>query len=268
VAATSPKYRYRSGQDIANEIIHHYEVHGITNYYFADSLVNGSYKAFNDLCNGLANYNFAQPIKWEGQYIVRSKNTTPKDHFKMLKESGCQILFIGIESGCDRIRFELGKKFTNDDIEYYLENFERYEIETLFLFFTGYVSETEKDHNETLAMFKRWQRYVATGTIRGIETLNVLSVLPGAPLEKIAIENKFLFLQDHNGQLNLRSWINPQNPGFDFKERVKRHISMVEEAMRYKWPLWNGPLAMRLYEQSINKFVNTPKTYVPLVQSN
>jgi anaerobic magnesium-protoporphyrin IX monomethyl ester cyclase len=267
VAATSPKYRYRSGQDIANEIIHHYEVHGITDYYFADSLVNGSYKAFNDLCNGLASYNFDKPITWSGQYIIRSKSTTPKTHFEMLKASGCQTLFIGIESGCDRIRFELGKKFTNDDIEYYLENFERYEIETLFLFFTGYVSETEKDHKETLAMFKRWQRYVATGTIQGIETLNVLSVLPGAPLEKIAIENKFLFLQDHNGQLNLRSWINPQNPGFDFKERVKRHISMMEEAMRYKWPLWNGQLAMRLYEQSIDKFVNTPKTYVPLVQS-
>ena len=268
VEVTSPKYRYRSGKDIANEIIHHYEVHGITNYYFADSLVNGSFKAFNEMCNGLANYNFAEPIKWSGQYIIRSKNTTPKNHFEMLEASGCKTLFIGIESGCDRMRFEMGKKFTNDDIEYYLENFERYEIETLFLFFTGYISETEEDHAETLTMFKRWQRYVATGTIQGIETLNVLSVLPGAPLEKIAVENNFVFLQDHNGHLNLRSWINPNNPGFDFKERVKRHISMMEEAMQYKWPLWNGQLAMRLYEQSIEKFVNTPNIYVPLVKRN
>jgi len=266
VAETSPKYRFRSGQDIANEIIHHYEEHGVTNYYFADSLVNGSFKAFDEMCNGLANYNFADPIRWSGQYIVRSKNTTPKNHFKMLKASGCQILFIGIESGSDRVRFEMGKKFTNDDIEYYLENFSQNEIETLFLFFTGYVSETEQDHAETLGMFKRWQRYVATGTIQGIETLNVLGVLPGSPLEKIAIENNFVFLQDHNGQPNFRSWINPNNPGFDFKERVRRHISMMEEAMRYKWPLWNGQLAMRLYEQSINKFKNTSKIYIPLVK--
>jgi len=266
VAATSPKYRYRSGQDIANEIIHHYEHHGVTDYYFADSLVNGSFKAFNEMCNGLANYHFAEPINWSGQYIIRSKNTTPKNHFEMLKASGCQLLFIGIESGCDRVRFELGKKFTNDDIEYYLENFNQHDIETLFLFFTGYVSETEQDHAETLAMFKRWQRYVATGTIQGIETLNVLGVLPGSPLEKIAIENNFVFLQDHNGLHNVRSWINPNNPGFDFKERVRRHISMIEEAMRYKWPLWNGQLAMRLYEQSITKFENSSKIYVPLLQ--
>ena len=87
-------------------------------------------------------------------------------------------------------------------------------------------------------------------------------------MEKIAVENNFVFLQDHNGQLNLRSWMNPNNPGFDFKERVKRHISMMEEAMQYKWPLWNGQLAMRLYEQSIEKFVNTPNIYVPLVKQN
>lgn len=267
VAATSPKYRYRSGRDIANEIIHHYEVHGVTNYYFADSLVNGSFKAFDEMCNGLANYNFAEPISWSGQYIIRSKNTTPKNHFEMLKASGCRLLFIGIESGCDRVRFELGKKFTNNDIEYYLENFNQQDIKTLFLFFTGYISETEQDHAETLSMFKRWQRYVATGTIQGIETLNVLGVLPGSPLEKIAIENNFVFLQDHNGQPNVRLWMNPNNPGFDFKERVRRHISMMQEAMQYKWPLWNGQLAMRLYEQSINKFENSPKIYVPLLQS-
>ena len=73
-------------------------------------------------------------------------------------------------------------------------------------------------------------------------------------------------MQDHNGQPNVRSWINPNNPGFDYKQRVKRHISMMEEAMHYKWPLWNGQLAMRLYEQSITKFENSSKTYFPLLQ--
>jgi hypothetical protein len=86
-------------------------------------------------------------------------------------------------------------------------------------------------------------------------------------LEIIDLENNFVFLKDHIGQIDLRSWMNPQNPGFDFKERVKRHISMMEEAMRYKWPLWNGQLAMRLYEQSINKFENSSKIYIPLIKT-
>jgi hypothetical protein len=37
--------------------------------------------------------------------------------------------------------------------------------------------------------------------------------------------------------------------------------------MRYKWPLWNGQLAMRLYEQSINKFENSSKIYIPLIKT-
>lgn len=261
VVKTSPKYRYRSGNSIAKEIIHHYETHGITHYYFTDSLINGSYKAFDEMCKGLNSYNFAEPIKWSGQYIIRSKNTTPKYHFEMLKASGCRTLFIGIESGCDRIRFEMGKKFTNNDIEYYLENFSKHGIEVLFLFFTGYVSETEQDHAETLKMFQRWQRFVADGTIQGIETLNILSILPGAPLEQYAKDKQFLFLRDENGGINLRSWVNPALPNYDFKERVRRHISMVEEAMKYKWPLWNGCLSMDLYEKSLTKFLTTPKRY-------
>lgn len=264
VKRTSPKYKYRSGNNIANEIIRHYEHTGITNYYFADSLVNGSFKAFDDMCNSLAQYNFKEPISWSGQYIIRSRTTTPKNHFRMLKESGCSTLFVGIESGSDRIRFEMGKKFTNDDIEFYLENFAKQEIEMLFLMFTGYVSETEDDHNETLGMFKRWQKYVATGTIKGIETLNVLSILPGAPLEQYAKEHNFLFLKDDGGTINLRSWVDPTRPNFDFKERVRRHISMIEEAMKYKWPLWNGELSMVLYEQALSKFLSTPRKYIPI----
>lgn len=264
VAKTSPKYRYRSGNNLAQEIIHHYETHGITDFYFADSLVNGSFKAFDEMCNALASYNFDKPISWSGQYIIRSEKTTPKKHFEILKASGCKLLFVGIESGCDRVRAELGKKFTNDDIEYYLENFSRLGIEVLFLFFTGYVTETEQDYAETLQMFQRWQKYVATGTIQGIETLNILSILPGAPLEEYAKDHNFVFLQDEKGAFDLRSWVNPAMPQYDFKERVRRHIGMMEEAMKYKWPIWNGELSATLYEQSLAKFLKHQRKYIPI----
>lgn len=267
IAASTPKYRFRSGRNIANEIIKHYETHGITRFYFSDSLVNGSYKAFNDMCHSLAGYNFEKPISWAGQYIVRSKDSTPKDHFKLLQQSGCSTLFLGIESGSDRVRADLGKKFTNDDIEYYLENFYQHGIQTLFLFFTGYVTETAADHAETLQMFKRWQKYVATGTIQGIETMNILSILPGSPLNNIAKNENYLFLADHNGVMNRLSWINPAMPDFDFKQRVKRHIEMMEEAMKYYWPLWNGHLSIDLYERAVLQFNSLPKKYIPIIIS-
>lgn len=264
VAKSSPKYRYRSGKNIASEIIHHYETHGVTRYYFADSLVNGSFRAFDDMCNALAAYKFDKPISWTGQYIIRSKQSTPKNHFDLLKQSGCSTLFVGLESGSDRVRKELGKPFTNDDTEYYLENFCANDIKVLFLMFTGYVSETEQDHAETLSLFRRWQKYVATGTIQGVETLNILAILPGTQLAESARANKWLFMTDQHDELNIKWWLNPSNPGFDFSSRVSRHIDLMEEAMKYKWPLWNGSLAIALYEQSIKKFVKSPKRYITL----
>lgn len=264
VAKLSPKYRYRSGQNIADEIIHHYETHGITRFYFADSLVNGSFKNFDAMCNALARYKFEQPISWSGQYIVRSKQSTPKDHFDMLQKSGCDTLFIGLESGSDRVRKELGKPFTNDDTEYYLENFDQNKIKVLLLMFTGYVSESEQDHADTIGMFKRWQKFVASGTIQGIETLNILSILPGTPLEQMAVNNNYLFLSNHKNDVNLRSWVDPTNPNYDFLARVSRHMDLMEEAIKYKWPLWNGALAMQLYEQAVQEFVNSPMKYKTL----
>jgi hypothetical protein len=130
--------------------------------------------------------------------------------------------------------------------------------------FTGYVSETEEDHAETLTMFPRWQRFVADGTIQGIETLNILAILPETKLAELAIDNKWLFVTDHTGAVNLRSWVDPQNPNYDFLARINRHIELMEHAMKYKWPLWNGALAMQLYEQAVTKFIQSPQKYVSL----
>jgi len=265
VAKTSPKYRYRSGKNIAQEIMHHYQKHKVTSFFFTDSLVNGSYKAFNEMCAALSTYDYVDQLSWSGQYIIRSRSATPMSHFDNLAQSGCDTLFVGLESGCDRIRFEMGKKFTNDDVDFYLENFAKRDIKFLFLFYTGYVGETEQDYQETLSMFSRWQRYVATGTIVGIETLNVLAILPDTPLEQQALLKNFQFLHDGE-KINRRLWVDPTQPDFDFRKRVERHIGMIEEAMRYKWPLWNGNLSLTLYEQSLRKFNKAPKIYRPLHQ--
>jgi radical SAM superfamily enzyme YgiQ (UPF0313 family) len=254
VIKTSPKYRYRSGNNIADEIIQHYEKHGITKFYFTDSLVNGSEKSFNDMCNALGNYKFDKPISWSGQYIFRSQKSTSKEHFDLLKISGCSTLFAGIETGSDRIRYEIGKKFTNDDIEFYLENFSKIDVKVLFLFFSGYISETQEDHSETLRMFKRWQKYVATETITAIETLNILSILPGSPLENIARNSNFHFMQNDDGSINNLFWINPTNPTLDFNERVRRHTEMMKEAIKYKWPIWNGDLSLDLFYKALLQY--------------
>ena len=237
VVAYWPKYRFRNGKHIAEEIIKHYEFHGITDFYFTDSLVNGSIKAFNEMCGTLSNYNFSQKISWSGQFIFRNKSTVPPEHFEMIAKAGGDTFFVGIETGSDRIRKEMGKNFSNEDISYQLEQFDKNKLKATFLMLTGYVNETLDDHNETIKMFKNWQKYVASGVINGVELGSPLIFLENSPLAHMMDEHKIKFL-DTNDNTNKRFWISEKNPSFDFESRVKRQIEIYEEAIKYKWPIW------------------------------
>ena len=49
------KYTYRSGENVAQEMIAHYEKYGVTDS-FTDSLINGNLKSFRQLIDSLLQY--------------------------------------------------------------------------------------------------------------------------------------------------------------------------------------------------------------------
>lgn len=233
-----PKYRYRSGNNIADEIIYNYEKFGITNFYFTDSLVNGSLKAFDNMCNKLANYKFQEKISWQGQFIFRPKKSTPADHYSMIREAGGKNFYVGIESGSDQVRFAMGKKFTNEDIDYNLEEMYKNNLQVMFLMFTSYITETLADHHENLKMFERWKKYVATGTISAVELGNILQILPGSPLDSMLESHLIYFMPDKNNVPNINLWYSDLNPDLNIKERIRRKIEVHEAAIKQYWPVW------------------------------
>ena len=197
-----PKFRFRSGKNIASEMIEHYEKHGVSKFYFTDSLINGSMKAFLEMCEVLANYNTKNKSKfsWGGQFIFKPKHQLPNDYFKIIKAAGGEEFYVGVETGSDKIRWEMDKKFTNDDIEHHLEGFSNNNLYVLFLMLMGYVTETIEDHNESMKMFPRWQNYVAKGTIKGIDLGVSLVYLEGTPLENQIKEHAVFFLNSNTRQ--------------------------------------------------------------------
>lgn len=248
-----PKFRYRSGQNIADEIIHNYETHGVTRYYFTDSLVNGSLRAFRDMCNKLAAYNFPTPIHWGGQYIFRPESVMSDDDFKMIKAAGGDLFFVGFETGSDRLRFEMGKKFTNADIDYQLEQFSKNRLKVTPLMFTGYITETPEDHRANLDMFPRWQKYVADGTINGIDLGVNLLILPGAPVERMIESHGLTFMMDSDNEPDIKLWQSSANPDLTVKERIRRKIEVHEQAIRYAWPVWRQAARLNDLKQMILK---------------
>ena len=173
--------------------------------------------------------------------------------------AGGKEFYVGVETGSDKIRWEMDKKFTNEDIDFQLEEFNKHGLRVFFLMLIGYVTETLDDHKETLKMFKRWQKYVATGTIQGIDLATGLQFLSHTPLERQIDKHGVYFLKNIQGGVDqytdVSLWQAKTNPELDVHERIRRRLETHEEAIKYNWPIWRGSQRLKDVRLMAKKYV-------------
>jgi hypothetical protein len=275
VPALWPKFRYRAGQNIAEEMIKNYEKFGVNQFYFTDSLINGSLKAFRDMCDKLAEYNNTHKagFNWGGQFIFKPIKQLTDDYFDMIAEAGGQQFYVGVETGSDKIRWEMDKKFTNEDIDYHLHHFYRTGMTCFFLMIIGYLTESLKDHHDNLEMYKRWQKYVATGTIAGIDLSKSLMFLDNTPLERMIDSHQVNFPSlgvdaMGNSVPNRMIWTSKLNPELTFEERMRRRLEVHEEAIKYKWPIWRGPQRLQSLYDHVLLYKKGIARHIPILSVN
>jgi len=216
------RFRYRSGKDIAEEIMLFKDKYGISNFSFTDSLINGSLSALEELVIELADYNNKNPnnrITWTGQYISRPMNQTPERIYDLMAQSGATGLTIGLESGSNDVLEAMNKKVKIEDVDWEMEKFEKYGISTVLLLIIGFYNETYENFLETIDTIVRYQKYVASGTIIRIDL--------GHPL--LIHSETALFDNAHQlgiklDDVNPYMWTAENNPGLTFKERVRRRL--------------------------------------------
>ena len=229
-----PSFRWRSGENIATELVRNYEKYGITNFFFTDSLMNGNLKEFYILHETLAKKNL--PVfDFSGYAIIRPKKQHNTELFDMLKNNGRHFWSVGVEHGSDSVRQDMRKKFTNDDIDWHLEQSYRIGLKNNFLMLPTWVTETQENHNEYLESFPRWQKYVATETIASMVISPLLFALRDTPLGNH--DYNLDFIENDDESLRTIFWINEKNKDLDFAERFKRSIAIYEQAVKYKYPV-------------------------------
>jgi hypothetical protein len=141
------KFQWRTADDIFNEMQTQYKKHQIRTFKFQDTLTNGNLKEFDRLVDLLADYNSKNPdvaFRWGGYYIFRDRTLSDNQRWQKLKQSGADMLIVGIESLDEQIRYDIGKKFSNASIDYHLDRALEYNIRIQLLFITGYVTETQQ----------------------------------------------------------------------------------------------------------------------------
>jgi len=220
------KFRFRSGESIAREIEQHYRDTGRTRYVFTDSLINGSLKSFRDMLATMAKVrednNGMPELQLLGQFIIRPSRFHPEQMFREMRTAGIHELSIGVESGSEKVREHIGKKFSNEDIDWHMEMCSKYGIQNNLLMMVGYPTETEEDFNESMDMLDRYQKYTIDKTVRHVNESYPLVLLKNTPLHHMADD---LDISGFNDQEYFNvTWVSGKNPKLTIHERFKRFV--------------------------------------------
>jgi radical SAM superfamily enzyme YgiQ (UPF0313 family) len=246
------KYKSRTGQNVADELMYLNQRYGISEFRFTDSVINGSLKEFRRLTRILAEYNRTteNPITWTSHFIVRPMVQVNEQYWKEIADSGGKQLAMGLETGSDSVRAHMNKNFTNADIDYTLEMLDKYNITCQFIIIVGYPTETEKDFQDTLAMLDRY-RPLANRIVEEVFFGTTLSILPGTVLhhnaEKYNIQtDKY----EHN-------WIAFDNPDLTLEKRLERlqYVNKYATDLGYTTDKSRGDFPMiDLLKNNLDKF--------------
>ncbi|MBF0252177.1 MAG: B12-binding domain-containing radical SAM protein [Candidatus Omnitrophica bacterium] len=119
---------------------------GIRHFVFHDSLMNGNLTALNELVDHV--FIKCPGIKWEGQIAIR--NDMDIELLKKMKLSGACHLFVGLESGSDKVLNRMNKGYTRKDAFDFFEKLKQADLSFGVSIITGFPEETEEDFMDTV----------------------------------------------------------------------------------------------------------------------
>jgi hypothetical protein len=262
-----PAYSFIEADQLSKQIVDVYQQTGISKFIFMDSLVNGSMKNFESLLSNLAHSQLQgwlpDDFSWSGTYICRTRSTQLDRIHKLLPQSGVDNLIIGVETGSDRIRFDMDKKFTNQDLLYELSAFKANNVKASLLFFPSWPTETVTDFNDTLTLFARLAEYAQQYTVEKVSLGSTgFGLLDGTPIyykkESIGLEaGPISFL-----------WTCRSNPDLNFWETVRRRLLMAQVCEHYGINLADENNFRRYLALNLNRYRNTILSYCGPLDKN
>ena len=214
------KFVYRSAESVFAEMLEQIQRYNIRNFSLKNSLTNGNNREFKKLLQYIAEYNHSRDqqdqISWTGYFIVRPVSHHPEELWQLMAKTNAKLA-LGIESVIQHVRWGLGKKFTNSDIDFHLDMAQKHQVPLVLLLIVGYPTETREDYEFTKQWFKdRVNVYGNNNPVCGIN-LAPLAILDGTGLDKKSNELKL----DRGENINI--WINRETK-----------ISQDERAEYYK----------------------------------
>jgi radical SAM superfamily enzyme YgiQ (UPF0313 family) len=171
------RWRFRSPENVLEEIRWLVEEHDIRSLYFFDDNFPVNRERAIAICEGIINNGWA--LKWACCSHVKMIN---RELLKVMKASGCVTIDFGVESGSDKILKNVNKRQTQEDIEKAFGLVHEAGVTPRAYLMVGCPGEDESTIDETIEVIGRIKPRSSIGA-------NILWLLPGTAVYDDAIKN-------------------------------------------------------------------------------
>ena len=142
-------YRRRSAALVADELLSIRDQYHPDTIWFVDDVFTVSHKWMKEFAAAVKEKNIHLPY----ECITRADRLN-EEVIKLLKESGCFRVWIGAESGSQKIIDAMDRRVDVEQVREMIQLTKRYGIETGTFIMLGYPGETEADIEETIYHLK------------------------------------------------------------------------------------------------------------------
>ncbi len=143
------KYQIVSVEDIEKELDAIEAKKTVKSVFFVDDTLNVPGERFKELLRMMIRKKYS--FNWYSHYRCQF---TDEETAQLMKESGCEGVFLGIESGSDKILSYMNKKATTEQYRKGISLLKKYGITMQASFIIGFPGETEDTIKETINFIK------------------------------------------------------------------------------------------------------------------
>jgi anaerobic magnesium-protoporphyrin IX monomethyl ester cyclase len=176
-------WRGRSPENVLEEMKIIYEEYNIKNIEFIDDTFTLDQERAEKICDGIIKQGW--DISWGASSRV---DTLSKKLVEKMKKAGCWILFLGIESGSQKILDAIGKRITIEQAKEAVKIIKDAGIQVLGSFIIGFIQDTKETIKETIKFAKSLNLDYAE--------FSILTPYPGTPIYEYVEKNNLLLTKD------------------------------------------------------------------------
>lgn len=135
----NPKLELQTYENIEKQLYEVYSMDRVKNIVFIDDSFNMPLKRFKEICRKMIEHGAKKP--W---YSYFRMSHCDEEAVRLMKESNCQGVFLGVESADDTVLENMNKRVTTEQYTVALDLLKKYGITTFAYFLIGFPGETDE----------------------------------------------------------------------------------------------------------------------------